>query len=420
MTKLMNLGAKFAQVAFATAILAVTSSSAAAETPAAAQGWQALIGCWEPVAPLGAALPDSARSHIVCVLPVEGSTSLDFVTVVNGQATERERVDASGTRQPLTRDDCSGWQSAEWSAAGHRLFLHSELTCSGGLKRTSTGVISMPTTSEWVDVQAVSVGAQKSVRTLRYRETNRYAMIPAAETAALAGRQFSVGVNTARLAAATPVSADELVAVARRLDAAAVEGWLAQQRIGFRADARQLVSLADAGLPERVIDVIVGLSYPDRFTVAAAGPAVNDELLRSADRPYGTRGGGYYDPFWDPFYGSRRNRGYYSPYGYSGYGAYGYGGPGYGYGYNWYPSRPVVVVVTPDSSASAGGKVVKGRGYTRRPDQSPAPDRRRAPEASGGSSGSSSSGSSAGSSSGGSSSGGSSSGERTAKRRPPG
>ena len=416
MTNVMNFSAMAGRMALATALIAATSVAASAETPAA-QGWQALIGCWEPVAPVAGALPDSSRSHVVCVLPAEGSTSLDFVTIVNGQATERERVDATGTRQPLTRDDCSGWQSAEWSATGHRLFLRSELTCAGGLKRISSGVISMPTTSEWVDVQAVSVGEQKSVRTLRYRETNAYGAIPAAETAALAGRQFSVGVSTARLAAAAPVSAEELVDISRRLDVAAVEGWLAQQRIGFRADARQLLALADAGLPARVIDVVVGLSYPERFTVAAAGLSVDEQLLPPVNRSSGM-GGGYYDPFWDPFYGSRRNRGYYSPYGYSLFGYGGYGGLGYGYRNNWFPSRPVVVVVTPDPAASGGGKVVNGRGYTRRPDAQPAPDRHRTPSESTGSRKSGSSENSG--SSGGSSSGGGSSGDRTAKRRPPG
>ena len=430
MTQSMIFGGVLGRAALMAALVAATATAASAETPPApAQGWQALIGCWEPVAPISAPLPDSTRGHMVCVLPVDGSSSLDFVTIADGRATERERVDATGTRQPLTRDDCSGWQSAEWSAGGHRLFLRSELTCTGGLKRTSTGVISMPTTSEWVDVQSVAVGERRSVRTLRYRETNNYGAVPAAEMAALGGRQFSIGVSAARLAAATPVSAEELLDVTRRLDVAAVEGWLAQQQIGFRADAGQLVKLADAGLPSSLIDVVVALSYPERFTVAAVEPKANNELLGPIDRSYGP-GGGYYDPFWDPFYGSRFDRRYYSPFGYSlydGYGGYGrYGRYGYGVGY---PSRPVVIIVTPDSAAAGGGRVVKGRGYTRRADTSPEPtsDRRRAdsdgPSSSGargsGSAGTSSTGRPAGASSGGSSSGGSSSGERTAKRRPP-
>ena len=425
----MNHGALLGRVTAAAALLVGTAVAAAASAPAPVQGAQALAGCWEPVAPITragantpapAVTPDSARAHLVCILPVDGTSSMDFVTIADGKASARERVDASGTRQPLTRDECSGWQSAEWSGDGHRLFLRSELTCAGGLKRTSTGVISMPTTNEWVDVQAVTVGAQKSVRTLRYREARSYAGVPAAEAEALGARPFSVSVNSARLAAATPVSAQELVDASRRLDAPALEAWLAQQHIAFKADAGQLVRLAEAGVPGSVIDMVVALSYPERFTVAAAGPAGSEPLRRPIDRPYGRGVYGGYDPFWDPFY--RMDRRYYSPYGYSLYGGYGPYGSGYYDGY-YMGTRPVVIVVTPDS-ARGGGRVVNGRGYTQRssPSSDPASSSRgrsRPSSASEPSGSGSSGGASTGSSSGSSSSGGSSSGERTAKRRPP-
>src|SRR5687768_1890856 len=136
----MNFGAASGRLALATALVAVTAAAASA-TPAPFQGFQALVGCWEPVATARDSAPDIARGHLVCVVPIEGTSAVEFVTIVDGKAAERERVDASGTRQPLTRDDCSGWQSAEWSATGHRLYLRSELTCAGGLKRISTGVI---------------------------------------------------------------------------------------------------------------------------------------------------------------------------------------------------------------------------------------------------------------------------------------
>ena len=435
-----NYGRMLGCVAVAATLVAGTALSAEASTPAPVQGWQALVGCWEPVAPLvpsaaaAPAKPDSAQAHLVCILPVDGSSSIEFVTIADGKASAREHVDASGARQPLTRDDCSGWQSAEWSADGHRLFLRSELTCTGGLKRTSSGVISMPTASEWVDVQAVSVGQQKSVRTLRYREARSYAGVPAAEMEAIGARPASVAVSTARIAAAAPVSAAELVDVGRRIDATVVEAWLAQQQIAFKADARRLVQLADAGMSEGVIDMVVALSYPERFTVAPAAPAMNDQFLRPVDRPYGMGMYGAYDPFWDPFH--RMNRRYYSPYGYGGYGYGGYGRIDNGYygGGYYMGTRPVVIVVTEDS-ARGGGKVINGRGYTPRAGTSSTPASTRrgrstpgaatgsqgsgSSSAGSSSSGSSGGSSSSGSSSGGSSSGGSSSGERTAKRRPP-
>lgn len=406
---------------------AATTASAMPPVPASlAPGWQAFLGCWEPIAAPAGALPDTARAHLVCVVPVEGTSAVDMVTVVDGKVVERERVDATGTQYPMRKDDCVGTRSAAWSTVGQRLYVRSELVCDGGLRRISTGVISMTSMDEWMDVQTIAVGEQKAVRVLRYREARQGAAVPAEITAALGSRPFSV--SAARLAATAPVSSSDIVDVSRHLDAAGVEVWLLEQTLGFTADAKRLVELTKAGVPGSVVDVVVALSYPNRFTID-----VNQREI--AMRPGEPRVGGsrrpgivgydpMFDPTWDPYYYSRYGRRYYSPFGYSQYG-YGYG---YGTGYGWYPgTHPVIIVVTDPtpSEPKVEGKAVKGTGYTRRRPAAgnPTPDTR---SGSGSSrSGDSSSGSStgSGSSSGGSSSGGSSSGEstgRTAKVRPPG
>jgi len=418
-------------LAVAAMIGVAQSASAAPVHESVAPGWQAFFGCWEPLmAPPGTlppgVLPDTARAHLVCVVPVEGSSAVDMVTVVNGQVVERERVDATGTASPTRKDDCAGTRSATWSTVGQRLYVRSELVCDGGLRRTATGVISMTSINEWMDVQSVAVGEQKAVRVLRYREAGPSATVPAEITAALGSRPFSV--STARLAATAPVTTADIVDVSRNLDEAGAEVWLLEQRLAFTADSKRLVELTKAGVPDGVIDLVVALSYPERFAVDLNRREIETRpgepnLGGSSMRPgYGAYGGGW-DPMWDPYYGSRYGRRYYSPYGYSQYG-YGYG---YGGGYGWYPGqRPVVIVVTPPvTEAQREGRAVKGRGYTRtRPDDdgSATPDRRSGSGSSSGGSASSGGSSGGGSSAGGSSSGGSSSGGstgRTAKPKPP-
>ena len=409
-------------------MIGATTASAMPETPAAlAPGWQAFVGCWEPLPAPDAVIPDTSRAHLVCIVPVEGTASVDMVTIADGKVVERERVDATGTGTATRKDDCAGTQSAVWSTVGQRLYVKSDLTCEGGLRRTATGVISMTSMSEWMDVQTVAVGDQKAVRVLRYREARSDAAVPAEITAALGNRPFSV--SAARLAATAPVSTADIVDVSQHLDAAGAEVWLLEQRLAFKADAKRLVELRSAGVPGSVMDVVVALSYPNRFAID-----VNQREIATRPgepRAAGSLGrssigyGGYYDGYdrWDPYYNSRYGRRYYSPFGYS---QYGYG---YGAGYGWYPgNRPIVIVVngpTTPVEAKREGKAIKGRGYTRtRPadDAAPAPDRRSG-SGSKGSAGSSSGGSSSGgSASGGSRSGGSSSGGstgRTAKVRPP-
>src|SRR5581483_519511 len=46
-----------------------------------------------------------------------------------------------------------------------------------------------------------------------------------------------------------------------------VEAALVETKAGFRLSSRQLIELADARVPADVIDLIVALSYPERFIV---------------------------------------------------------------------------------------------------------------------------------------------------------
>jgi hypothetical protein len=173
-------------------------ASAMPETPLA-PGWQAFAGCWEVVEAPGTMVPDSARAPLVCIVPVEGTAAVEMVSVLDGRVVDRERVDATGTAYPVRKDDCAGTQSAAWSTVGQRLYVRSDLTCAGGLRRTSSGVLSMTSVDTWSDVQTITVGANKATRVLRYREAPRSAAIPAEITAAIGSRSFSY--TAARVAA---------------------------------------------------------------------------------------------------------------------------------------------------------------------------------------------------------------------------
>src|SRR5688500_13568103 len=339
-------------IASLTAGVAATASAMPPVNESLAPGWQAFVGCWEPVAIPGAPA-DTTAPDLVCVVPVEGTSAADMVTVMNGRIVARERVDATGTPSPVTVDDCTGTRTASWSVVGQRLFTKSDMTCGTGLRRTSTGVISMATLEtgrvatptaltnghEWTDVQSVTVGEQKAVRVIRYREARQGAAIPAEVTTALGARTFSVGA--ARLAATAPVTSADIVDVARHLDAPGTEVWLLAQTLAFKADAKRLVELANAGVPGSVVDIVVALSFPNKFAIDVNQREV--AMLAPAPREVGAGIGGA-RPMYDPMY-DRYGRGYYSPYGYSSY--------GYGYDYfgrygAWYPfQRPVVIVTNP-------------------------------------------------------------------------
>ncbi|HJU72757.1 MAG TPA: hypothetical protein VJ717_03355 [Gemmatimonadaceae bacterium] len=369
--------------------------------PAAAQPdsdprWQAWLGCWEPVE---ASPFTTASSPRVCIIPA-GSSAVDIATVIGDSIALRQRVEPTGEQRPVSRDGCTGWERATWSANGQRVYVRSSFTCPGGLTRLSNGVMAMSAGGEWLDVHGVIAGTTKGVRVARYRE------VVGTSVPSVVGALLQTRVATrhdARLIATAPLTTDDVVEATRFLDPGVVQTWLAERGDGFELGAEQLVALEKQGVPSVVIDVMVALSYPGVFALdrsQVAGATRSDVAAGAGE------GRTVYVYGWDPFY---------SPYGY-GYGRYGYG-YGYGYGGWYYGNRPVVIVRQPSADNDREhGRVVKGRGYVR--GSSGSSDRSGTAASTGQSSGSGSSAS--GSSGGGSTSKPASSGTgRTAKPRPP-
>lgn len=361
----------FRSAALATAVLAAAVLAAPAAAAPADPHWLPWLGCWSAVpesGPQGVRAPDA--NHLVCIRPADDGVVLR--TVGKGKTLSEERIVADGKRRPVSRSGCAGWEAATWSHDGRRLFLHSELTCEGGQRRTSSGVMAMLPADGWMDAQAVDVGAgvDRAVRVRHYRAAESSAL-EAAGLEPAAAPTYSLAAETARRAAAARLFPDDVAEATRQVAPEVVEALLMERGEGFdELDAGTLVRLADAGVPGNVTDLMVALSNPDRFQIDRASGQIGDKPDESnGDEP-------------DLGRDRRRPRGGYGPYG--GYGGYGYGSCGrygydpYGYydcGYNyyspygfgspygwWYGGSPVIVV---ERGKSAGGKAVKGRGYAR-------------------------------------------------------
>jgi len=424
--------------------VAAASTLGAQPAPRATAGlsdprWTAWIGCWTPgdstpvISLTGAVSPTS----FVCVTPSASGVGVDIASIVNGRIVAKERVDASGVRNTKTVDGCSGWESAKWSADARRVFTRSEFTCPGNLTRKESGIFAMSTAGEWLDVQGIDVMGSTSARATSFYEvlvelkpTDRADSVVV--TPIDSPERYAL--RTARMAAAAPVTAENVLDVVANVELPVAEAWLTELQQRFTLDGATLTRLADAGLPPRVIDLMVALSFPRTFAVGRRGGDV--ERMPRASSAGNASGSGFagmnalYDNLNDcSRYGSRfgnRFGGYGNYYGLNyadscyGAGAYGRGYSPYGNNF-YYGNQPIIIVTRPDPSnpgrAAGGGRAVAGRGYTREP--------RSGSEASGsmfpssGTSGSRSPSSGTGSSSGGSSSGsaGGDGGGRTAKPR---
>ena len=366
------------------AALPAQGTQLASATRGADPRWDAWVGCWQAEAP---ALPGDDSLHIVappapgaptvCVVPTSDPSTVQVVTVANGKVVGQDSIAVTGEQRSRARQGCTGWESATWSSDGTRVYLRSEDQCPRGLARTSTGILAMSPAGEWVDVQGVAVGDHTGVRTVRYRSVGAPAALPAdlAATLATQQRERAVALGAARSAAGAPLTNADIVEATHHLDPSVAEAWVLASGQHLSVGSRQLVALADAGVPGKVTDALVALSYPKEFALTdAAGTGGADIALQDHRTPAGAYNGvvtGRYLPvFIDPYA--------YSPYGYDSYGyspyygylPYGYGAlsyyggypPYYGYvtPYGGWIAPPVIVL---KGSSAIPGHAVKGHGY---------------------------------------------------------
>ena len=319
-----------AAVAATGCLFAIVALSLALTGPALAQpveearegaGMLAWLGCWQPVAededgsqePLE---PLEARQR-VCLKSGEGPNSLTRTLVVDNQVVAERTLVGDGSRQPIREGGCNGWRRALRSADQRRLYLQSETICEGGNQRNLSGASMIVSGNRWIEIQVVRVDREREITIREYRAVS-------ASGVWLPGEQ-STAVHTARLAATTRLTADDVIEALEHVDAAVVEAMLQESRPSFAMNSRLLLRLADAGVPGEIIDLMVALSFPQYF-------AVEDDTTAPEFALYST--------FWSPCYST------------------------FGCGYYWYdyyhPYPPVGGVPRP-----RGGRVVSGHGYTR-------------------------------------------------------
>ena len=214
-------------------------------TPAlAAQGdadprWAPFIGCWDATHTNGGARVCVTRS---------GDTAASLATTVEGQPVVEQTLIADGSPHAIADGDCRGTQRAEWSHDGQRLFTHAELTCQDGKPRTVSGLSMIAPDGSWLDVQTVAINSGDTTRARRFRRS----LGAAGSSATYRG---------------TPLTLDAVKEASGKVSPQVVEAALAELRARFDLSSHTLVDLADSGVPPRLIDVLIALSYPKHFVV---------------------------------------------------------------------------------------------------------------------------------------------------------
>ncbi|MDP1571453.1 MAG: hypothetical protein Q8L86_15765 [Vicinamibacterales bacterium] len=372
----------------------------AAQPDARDARWQPWLGCWELVterAQMSGGAPAARQPALpgtrVCVAPAPEGPGVTLTTWIGEAHVMDSTITATGEDRTVTDDSCRGTERTTWSRNGDRLFTSAEITCADQAPRRVSGLGLLTPDALWLDIQVIDIGGRKNVRVRRYGRVDDPRAHPSASPLSWRGTGH-VG---------TAFSLDDVMEASAAVLPEAVQAALVELDAAYDLDSRRLVALDEAGVAGRVIDLMIALSYPERFVV---------------DRPSGGGPAGGMDArgLWPWLQDTGFWSSYYVPFGYH---YWGYYDP-----YR-YPSSGFVVVqpVEPDALAPSGrGRVVKDFGYTQVRPRQVEPAVTAGGGSRGGSTTSSTSGASGGGVSGqGYSGGGTSTGTtRTAQPRPPG
>jgi hypothetical protein len=259
-----------------------------------------------------------------------------------------EKIVVDGSRQPLKNNGCTGWYKYSWSDTGKRLLFESESGCPGGQPRFISGISIITDNRYWLDIQHLRSGEERAISVRKYEAITNDLSTPE--------KTGPRAIGMARFPAASSLSIDEIVELSHKVAPEVIEVALVEIHKPFKINSDTLVRLADAGVPPQVVDLMVALSFPDKFTVERH--AITPVRQYDSERP-GTAIGPPY--VWLPF-------GYWSIYGpfsdwywsSSIYSLYGYWGWGWDVWTRGHPSGR-----NGRNGGYSGGRLINGRGYSR-------------------------------------------------------
>ena len=172
----------------------------------------------------------------------------------------------------------------------------------------------------WVDVQMSEVRGQRSVRVRRYglsrEQIRRVARGPLSPQSPAPLSRWTL---------------DEVKDASRKTAPEVLQAALVEAGTKFPLSGRTLVELKKAGVPDTVLDVMVALTFPEKFVIER--PTYNASYGGGG----GAWGGGGFDPW-----SMASDYGWLSVYAPFGYQYYGYYDPRYGPGYGWVPVAPPI------------------------------------------------------------------------------
>ena len=318
--------------------------------------WLPWLGCWELFADaVDYRETEGTGRRVVCVSPRPDGRGVTMTTHLNGAVVGQDTVLADSQDHPTQESGCEGWHRSVWSADGHRLYNEAVSACEGSANRTLAGINMLVESGRWLELQSMSLNGGEH-REMVIRLYARLADSALAEFGFVPmAPELRITAATARAAASGPLDVDDVLEIDERLPLEVTEAAILESNAQFSLNSKELIKLADSGLEARIIDLMVAVSFPDRFLVdsgargGGGGYVGYTGIGAYGPSCYSSFAGSYYSPFYSPYASLYCSPQYYDPYYRGGY----YGGGG------------GITIKVPKSGSLYGGRVLAGRGYTR-------------------------------------------------------
>jgi hypothetical protein len=262
------------------ALSVFAASGSGQQSRAVAASFFPFIGCWQSDS---VASPGQALS---CVVPVQSSTDVELVGIVDGRVADRQRIDASGRPTAVDDQGCRGQQQASSSPAPRRIYLHAEFICApNGMAGGQTTLMSILPSGERLQVESVRSGVGSITRVQRFRDAGVPASVPR-DIAARLGKQ-RLAVMTARAEAASPLQTSDVMEALHHSDSSVVRAWLVATRQQFQLNGDQVAALVRANVPAPVLQAMLGAAPAYQLGVGEQGGRNTDAYLNSPGTPAG-------------------------------------------------------------------------------------------------------------------------------------
>ena len=225
--------------------------------------WLPWIGSWRLVSStINSIGPPLKEEYLLTIRPDKEGNFITMESTRDKTVMYEEKIETDGLRHPLNEDGCTGWYSYSWSETGNRLLFNGESSCVGDLSQKISGISIIDTVGDYVDIKLLKSGDEKAITVHRYQHVDSDLNTPAALI-------LSKAYN-ARISAGKGFSLDEVIELSSKVEPEVLETALVEMHNPFPVNSKQLIRLSDAKVPSKIVDLVVALSFPEKFTVEKA------------------------------------------------------------------------------------------------------------------------------------------------------